>query len=254
MHLNETAHMNEMIDLPTCATRLDNALADVFTKLQGLADDAALVWAECAKEQRKPSARDLSVLKAKIDALLLDKRACIYGTGVVVEPGELSDKQMFIEWWRLAGSEKTLPLKLNFNQASENFYNYQNMPWFSVPRSIGDRSVAGPYVDLYGSNMYILTFSLPIYFEGRFIGVVGADLPLHRFERVLIANLMRLPNETLLISADGRVVAANTANWVMGDLAGRLLNDVDCHRQKLGDNVLGWSLLSLPQMREQIAA
>ncbi|MCP8465388.1 cache domain-containing protein [Pseudomonas sp. ZM23] len=60
------------------------------------------------------------------------------------------------------------------------------MPWFARPRSTGRPSVVGPSVDLYGTDLYILVFFVPIQVDGRFIGVAGADIALHEFEAVLL--------------------------------------------------------------------
>lgn len=239
--------MPSPIDVPLCIERLNAALFGVFANLNALSDEVQRIWRLCDEQQRKPSSRDLALLRELIDAQLLGRGTCAHGSGVVVEPGELSDQPMYLEWWRLAGADKTLPLMLNFNQRSESFYNYLNMPWFTGPRETGKAAVEGPYVDLYGADMYVLTFTLPIFFEGRFIGVAGADLPLHQIERVLISSLMRLPHEALLVSAEGRVIAANTAEWSTGDLATRIMRDDGAECFPLDNDLLGWQLICLPQ-------
>jgi hypothetical protein len=239
--------MPSPIDVALCIERLNSALYDVYANLNELGDEVQRIWGHCASQQRKPSSRDLAPLRELIDAQLLGRGTCAHGSGVVVEQGELSDQPMFLEWWRLADNDKTLPLMLNFNQRSESFYNYLNMPWFTGPRETGKAAVEGPYVDLYGADMYVLTFTLPIFFEGRFIGVSGADLPLHQIERVLISSLMRLPREALLVSAEGRVIAANTAEWSTGDLASRIMRDDGAACYPLDNDLLGWQLVYLPQ-------
>ncbi|KRW58817.1 PDC sensor domain-containing protein [Pseudomonas sp. TTU2014-080ASC] len=235
------------IDVPVCIERLNSTLHGVFANLQELSQEVERIWTLCDKQKRKPSSRDLSQLRELIDDQLLGRGTCAHGSGVVMEPGELSDQPMYLEWWRLAGTEKTLPLMLNFNQRSESFYNYTSMPWFSGPRESGKGTVEGPYVDLYGSDMYVLTCTIPIFFNQRFIGVAGADLPLHQIERVLISCLMRLPHEALLVSATGRVIVANTADWAAGDLALRIMQSDGAECYPLDNDMLGWQLVCLPQ-------
>lgn len=239
--------MPRSIDVPVCIERLKSALHGVFANLQELSGEVERIWSVCDSLQRKPSSRDLAALRSLIDAQLQSRGTCANGSGVVVEPGELSDQPMYLEWSRLADNHKTLPLMLNFNQRSESFYNYLSMPWFTRPRDTGKAAIEGPYVDLYGADMYVLTYTLPIFFKGRFIGIAGADLPLHQIERVLIRNLMRLPHEALLVSAEGRVIAANTADWATGDLATRLMGTDGAECYALDDDVLGWQLICLPQ-------
>lgn len=237
--------MSSGIDVSICIERLNSAFYDVFANLQLLAGETQRIWEFCASQQRKPCARDLSVLRDLIDAQLLERATCVHGSGVVVEPGELSDQSMHLEWWRLTDANKTLPLMLNFNQCSESFYNYMSMPWFLGPRSTGCATVDGPYVDLYGADMYVLTCAVPIFFHERFIGVAGSDLPLHEVERLLISTLMHLSHEALLVSTAGRVIAANTADWSTGDLALSAMqaDGTVCH--SLGDATLGWQLVCL---------
>ena len=93
----------------------------------------------------------------------------------------------------------------------------------------------------------LVSLKVDDFFEGRFIGVAGADLPLHQIERVLIRSLMRLPQEALLVSAEGRVIAANTADWSTGDLAMRVMRDEGTECYPLDNDLLGWQLVCLPQ-------
>ncbi|MNE95749.1 hypothetical protein D3C80_1938830 [compost metagenome] len=99
--------------------------------------------------------------------------------------------------------------------------------------------------------MYVLTFTMPIEVHGHFIGVAGLDLSLHNLERLLVRSLMRLAHEALLLSADGRVIASNTANWMVGDLARNLLDDLprDGTRLGLAESEAGWSLVRLSTLR-----
>lgn len=241
--------------LQACAQRINASIGNVFAQLNQLVDGVRALWEEAEAAGRQPCSRDLEVLRPKIDAHLLESRSCAYGAGVVLEPGVLADQEMYLEWRRLVGQQKTVPLRLNFNQRSENFYNYLGMPWFRVPRETGRSTVASPYVDLYGSDMYVMTFTTPIMVGDRFIGVAGADVPLHSFERVLARSLVRLEQDALVLSADGRVIASNTADWSVGELACQLLANVDgrCSVLELSE-MATWSLVCLPSCRRMAAA
>ncbi|HHJ4328527.1 TPA: hypothetical protein ACQJWO_005852, partial [Klebsiella pneumoniae] len=81
--------MSSGIDVSICIERLNSAFYDVFANLQLLAGETQRIWEFCASQQRKPCARDLSVLRDLIDAQLLERATCVHGSGVVVEPGEL---------------------------------------------------------------------------------------------------------------------------------------------------------------------
>ncbi|MFQ6572299.1 PDC sensor domain-containing protein [Pseudomonas sp. UM16] len=238
--------------LSACAQQLDSTLGTIFSQVRQLVEETRVLWERILAEGRQPTARDLASLRPAIDQQLLATGAFGCGGGVIVEPNCLADREMHLEWWYLADGGKTLPLRPNFDQRRENYYDYTAMPWYSRPRDSGKSVVEGPYVDLYGTNMYVLTFTMPILVQGQFIGVAGLDLSLHNVERLLVRSLMRLEHEAVLISADGRVIASNTANWMVGDLALTLLNTLpkDGLRLALAESEAGWSLVRLPALRK----
>ena len=100
--------------------------------------------------------------------------------------------------------------------------------------------------------MYVLTFTMPIVVDGRFIGVAGLDLSLHNVDRLLIRSLMRLEHEAVLIAVDGRVIASNSPNWMVGDLATKLLQPLSSQGERLAlaEPEAGWSLVRLPVLRK----
>ncbi|TDF84576.1 cache domain-containing protein [Pseudomonas sp. H9] len=246
--------LSENDPLCACARQLNSTLESIFSQVRQLVDEAQTLWERVLAEGRQPTAKDLASLRPAIDQQLLATGAFGCGGGVILEPGVLSDQHMHLEWWYLADAGKTLPLRPNFDRRRENFYDYTAAPWFSRPRESGNSSVEGPYVDLYGTNMYVLTFTMPIFVQQRFIGVAGLDLSLHNVERMLVRSLMRLEHEAVLISADARVIASNTTNWMVGDLAPRLLDPAlnEGERLVLAEPEGGWSLIRLPRLRKAV--
>lgn len=237
--------------LAVCVRQLSSTVGTIFNQVRPLVDATVELWARVRAEGRQPAAKDLALLRPVIDEQLLATGAFGCGGGVIVEPGCMADREMHLEWWYLADGGKTLPLRPNFDRRRENFYDYTSMPWYARPRDSSSSCVEGPYVDLYGTNMYVLTFTMPIIVEGDFIGVAGLDLSLHNVEKMLIRSLMGLANEAVLISTEGRVIASNTANWMVGDLAPRLLDPRPMQglRLVLDEPDTGWSLVQLPGPR-----
>lgn len=235
-----------------CAEQLDSTLEIIFRQVRELVEDTRELWERVLAEGRQPAAKDLASLRPAIDRQLLATGAFGCGGGVIVEPNGLADREMHLEWWYLADGGKTLPLRPNFDRRRENYYDYTEMPWYRRPRDTGKSVVEGPYVDLYGTNMYVLTFTMPIVVQGRFIGVAGLDLSLHNVERLLVRSLMRLEHEAVLLSADGRVIASNTANWMVGDLVAARLSNLQLEeiRLTLAESETGWSLVRLPGARK----
>ncbi|WP_165491631.1 cache domain-containing protein [Stutzerimonas kirkiae] len=235
-----------------CAQRINATIAEVFSSLQSLAGEVGQVWKAREADGRQPSSQDMKQLQPAIDRLALRTESCV-GAGFILQPGLLADSQLYMEWRRRIGERKLQSLSPNVNPRSANCFHYEDKPWFSVPRESGQPAAIGPYVDVYCTGMYILTFSQPILLDGRFIGIAGADLPMHHIERLFTRSLMHLPQEALLLSPEGRVVASNTADWAVGDLAYSLLKDSACKVVPLDDSANAWSLLCLPVSRRLAA-
>ncbi|MEL7939077.1 cache domain-containing protein [Pseudomonas delhiensis] len=239
-------------ELNECAQRIDVSIGNIFAQIDTLANAIDSIWRDA--DGGPVDSADLASLRPLIEGCLTQPGACLQGCGVVLQPGVLRDQEMYLEWRQLGAGGRSVPLSLNFNRRSENFYDYCAMPWFAIPRDSGRSSVVGPYVDLYGQDMYILTFSRPLLLEGRFLGVAAADIALNRFERVVTAKLMRLEHEALILSGEGRVVAANTANFIAGEIASLgLATDARCQRANLAEQSAHWTLVQLPEKRHRAA-
>ncbi|OOG14701.1 cache domain-containing protein [Pseudomonas sp. C9] len=235
-----TTQMND--ELGQCAQRLEDIFCKVFAQLNTLAEEVVTVWNALDAEGKKPTSKDLAFLQPTIEERLSGNDNYIHGTGVVLEPGELADQELFLEWFYRPSSGKVAPMMLNFNRQSESFYNYQGMPWFTRPKLTGEASVEGPFVDLYGTELYILAFSVPIFAGGHFVGVAAADIALHEFDQLLTRCLLRMKNEAFIINGEGRIVAANSANWFVGNMASR---PAAAKVHKLKPLSIEWSLVEL---------
>ncbi len=243
-------------NLQTCVDSVAQAIDGVFARLQELEHQVRNIWAVHDTAAGAISRRDFKVLRPLIDAHLHASRDGVQGTGVVLEPGALPDTELYLEWHQIHPNGRTSPLDLNFNRSSDRYYNYLEMPWFRQPREHGKRVVVGPYVDLYGQDMYILTFAQPIHIEGKFVGVAGADVALDRFETVLMRALLKLDHEALLLTGQGRVVTANTARYGVGELALNLPALLDDAGQliDLGVEGIDWRLLRRSTLRPRARA
>lgn len=236
-------HNDELLQ---CSERLEGVFSTVFEQLNALAEQVVTVWDALAIEHRKPTSKDLAFLQTTIEERLSSNDTYVHGTGVVLEPGELADQELFLEWFYRPASGKIAPMMLNFNRQSENFYNYQGMPWFTRPKLTGQPSIEGPFVDLYGTELYILAFSVPIFAGGHFVGVAAADIALHEFDQLLTRCLLRMKNEAFIINGEGRIVAANSANWFVGN---RASHPAAARVHQLQPLSINWSLVQLPAAR-----
>lgn len=162
---------------------------------------------------------DPATLQVRARDLLAEHRELIIGMGMIVAPGAAAGARRRILWWQDLGGPEPTALQVDLNPHSLGFYDYGAADWFSVPRDSGGRYVDGPYVDVHGTDRYLLTFTVPVVAGGEFLGVVGADVPVARLESLLLPAWGRL--DAVVINADGRVVVGNTADALPGERLAR---------------------------------
>jgi methyl-accepting chemotaxis protein-like sensor len=124
-----------------------------------------------------------------------------------------------LEWWQVDPAGGRLrTLEPDLRPTSLGYYDYTAAEWFDVPRRTGLRHVVGPYVDVHGTGRYLLTLTEPVVVDGEFVGVVGADVPVRRFETHLLQVLGRLPDPFVLVNGEDRVVLSTAPRCLVGEL------------------------------------
>ena len=238
-------------ELSQCATLINASISNVFSGLNDMSAQVLGIWEQVCCNMKRPCQGDLKLLFPIIQKMLNSESLKFHGAGVVFAPGELEDREMHLEWWCRAPNEEIQPLRLNFNSGSDRYYDYLHMSWYTRPQQTRQPSVDGPFVDLYGTEQYIVAFSTPIFFADRFIGVAAADISLHSLEPLLVRSLMQVSNEALLLNAEGRVLAANTPSWLAGDLIRDTLTMDKEHSRVLSlfDTSSYWRVVERPVSR-----
>lgn len=150
------------------------AVGTIFAALREGAAEAAGLWRELAIDGRLGPA-DLGRLRPGIESRLGRYRH-FGGTGLAVDPDVLRDAERYQEWWLPCGDGSFEFLDLELDAQADDPYDYTTMSWFTGVKG-GDDSVRGPYLDLAGSGLYVLTFAVPVVADRVFIGAYGADVP-----------------------------------------------------------------------------
>jgi hypothetical protein len=153
----------------------------------------------------------------------------------VAARGVVGGKDRHLEWWQRTahgdgGTAGFARIRLNLDPESVDLYDYLDMDWFTVPRREKRRYVYGPYVDFSGADSYVLAMTVPVFDPGgardapaaEFLGVAGADLRMSHLEPELLAVLRSIPAPAVLVTAERRVIAANTPRWISGTRLDRL--------------------------------
>jgi hypothetical protein len=159
---------------------------------------------------------DAGFLQARVRELLAEHHDITVGMGMIAAPGTAMRVRRRILWWQDLGGAEPTALPVDLNPHSLGFYDYGTADWFSVPRESGGQYVGGPYVDVHGTDRYLLTFTVPVVVGGEFLGVVGADVPVTRMETHLLRAWRSLAMNVVIVNADDRVVVGNTAAALPG--------------------------------------
>ena len=219
-----------MGELAAAGSRVRAVLEEVFAAASAIGDAFAAQRHGCVAAGTALTADRLAGLRETIWQQLGQLPAAD-GAGVVAAPGVVEGKHRHLEWWQRTAGDDSAPdgyarIRLNLDPESIDLYDYLDMDWFTVPQRDGRRYVYGPYVDFSGADRYVVTITAPVFDDaggGReFLGVSGADIRMSHLEPDLLAILRSVSVPAVLVTAERRVVAANTAHWISGTRLDRL--------------------------------
>jgi hypothetical protein len=200
-------------DAAALAWSASQVLEPVFERLGRLAA-AVLASRPAGPERGRWSASDADQVRSALLALIGEDRLAV-GFGFAAAPGEVDDLARYMCWYQRKG-ERIERLRLNFDPTSIDVYDYLEMEWFGLAEQGRPRVAFGPYVDYSGADQYIVTATVPVVVDDRFVGIAGVDLAAGELERRLIQVLRGTALDAAIVSAERRVIAANTPRWVVG--------------------------------------
>lgn len=208
----------------------------LLDQLSDLAQEVAPMLAAGSNAQELKSQVSLAILK-RIGNLpqSADEVAVLAEVGTV--PGH---RYWTVAWTRTESG----PVEDNshvMDPSREDFYDYEAREFMAQPRKRLQAWATGPYVDYGGADDYILTLSVPIVSEGRFLGVTIVDFLAANLERLLAPRLAESEGQCLLLNWENRVIVSNSVEYSAGDVMGDLAG---FERTELP--VFGWSVLRAP--------
>lgn len=188
---------------------------NVFAGLDPVREAAEVLFAAAGPSGAQ--AADLEKLRPMVFEALGGLDGAVIGAGFIAAPHVLADQELGFQWWTTAPGGEPQQLIISLDPSSDRFLDYTRQSWFTVPRDTGRRHITGPYVDYFCTDKYTLTFTVPVLLD-RFAGVVGSDVYVRDFERVLQPELGGLPGRVALVNAQGRVIVSNSARQATGSL------------------------------------
>jgi hypothetical protein len=184
-----------------CAIAVTAYFGALFGSLEGIGEKVL----DAFDHRRPMSAGSLSDLVEPLAATTLAAHPVV-GAGFVVNPGWLTDRDLFLAWWQ---GEAQQPLAERGVPLGHHVFDYTRHEWFTTPLHTSARHVTGPYVDYVCTDEYVLTATVPVLLEGRMVGVAGADTPLETFEQLMREPLLGAGDVVLVNTHDRCVVAAD---------------------------------------------
>ena len=172
----------------------------------------------------QPTQSDLGALKQPLLDIVRRSQGLVDGTGIAIEPGTLADAVLWLEWWRISNDKAERFVVHSFDQTAIGFYDYTEMSWFRLPRENNEPAVVGPYLDNGGTNLRLVTLSIPVDLSDGKRAVIAADLSLAALE-VLLLRELGPDHPVALVTETGKIVASNSSRLIGGTLLNREILD-----------------------------
>ena len=224
-----------------CVSAVSETFASVFDRIESW---RGAIEALIVQSGGSITALEIDGLTEKlVTPSLGEPKALIIGAGFVAAPGFLTDTDWHLAWWlghsntfgMGSGDPSIRRLKAEENPASESFRDYTALEWWRVPAATGARHITGPYVDYLCTDDYTLTTTMPAAFDGRMIGIVGADLYVNDIERTLLPHLRATERPATIVNSSRRVVVSTDPHRATGSI---LRSDVGGHSIECDDTSL----------------
>ncbi|QOT15500.1 cache domain-containing protein [Paenarthrobacter sp. YJN-5] len=232
--------------LQVTAEVIASGIGQVFDDFGNIAQKVSAVPAGMEGAPRRNA---YAFLKADFAGFIKRHSALIVGAGIAYAPGSLPEAPLWLEWWRAAPAGEPRFVTHDLNPESLNYYDYTSREWFRATTDGGHPVAVGPYVDIGGINVNIITLCVPAP-TPQGTHVLGCDLTLAKLEGVFLRALKLQRPSVVLLGPNGRVIASNDARIA----SGTLLLERDMERVEHSVDVpsgqpakLPWKLISLKE-------
>lgn len=136
----------------------------------------------------------------------------IYGSTIALEPFLIDTSLKYFAPYYYRSGENVL-----YGDLSDTSYNYLLWDWYNIPKDKGISEWSEPYFDEGGGNIYMATYSFPIFKKigeyERFAGVVTCDIALESLKDFILKINVYKSGYAFLISKTGKIIAHPYANY-----------------------------------------
>ena len=150
----------------------------------------------------------------------------IYGSAIAFAENAFSpEKKLFSPYVCRISSEMNEPTENSSpgNEAAlyreidiaKDAYDYREWDWYRQPQKSGAAIWTEPYFDEGAGNIAMCTFSTPFFEDGKFIGVVTADIHIQNLQKFIRKDTLIDPNAFVIISHEGRYITHPDSSYIM---------------------------------------
>lgn len=228
--MSRTGSVTSKRELTRISAWLEQELEDRLAPLLSYAEQIAALASASASGGL--SAGDVESLSQHVEAIIKDSPAVI-GSGYIAAPGAVDGAIRYMLWLQQRGSA-IKRLRLNFDTTDLEAYDYVEMDWYVRTRDQLRPKLIGPYLDYSGSDVLVITLTLPVLSGAEFLGVVAIDLMAQAAEELITTELCQLRGDVIVVNRDRTVVATNSVRWMPGErLASMPDEDEACFKTAL---------------------
>lgn len=206
--------MSESVEraLVDAIERVDDFFDGVFSPLQDWLPELQPQISGWMKDGNLSGAQLAALVEADVSRILDSTERPLYGAGYCASDEVVSEGNP-LAWWQ--GPERSLLASSTFGPGQAAI-DLVRLEWYRVPAATGERHVAGPFVDYLCSNEITITSAMPVEVDGKFCGVICADVIVASLEQVLLPRVAELVDATL-VNFGGRVVVSTDPSYETGD-------------------------------------
>ena len=95
-------------------------------------------------------------------------------------------------------------------------YDYTLQDWFMIPKLLGTSYWGEPYYDEGGGDIFMATYSQPMYKNGKFFGISTADISLDDLE-LEMSNIRIMAGHTFIITRTGTFIYHSIKEYIMNE-------------------------------------
>ncbi|WP_413249064.1 cache domain-containing protein [Sinomonas flava] len=209
--------MNLSPEVQSAVDGLTRWARQISSETDGLSNEAAL---QLERNLGGKSSLRRAAAMVGVDNLsreFLAKNSWAVGAGVLLAGDLVEDGGRALEWWIRARNGAVNRLEFDVNPGSSRYYDYEKLPFFSIPAETGEQAMWGPYIDYLGVEEYILTFAAPVFLRGEFAGVAGCDICIKDLEPLLMPELRAIPSHAALVNVSDRIILGNSGMYLVGE-------------------------------------